>query len=186
MKKNTPEQVELEKADNEPRYDGVETYTTVFDGTRSQTVTKKINLSDAEAKEFLKGNDPKRYFRKGKISVSVPKAFGELLPDDREEVQVMKAVLKDFDGLLMFKHNRQNLYTILVPKELADFELNDEGDFLEDLVPYDIRVVNFSGGSTPSAFEPGYFKKVCIGDGKNVLGIAGHLMKVRQKRAGYR
>src|SRR5574343_1007712 len=107
MKKNAPEQVELEKADNEPQYDGVETYTTVFDGTRSQTVTKKINLSDAEAKEFLKGNDPKRYFRKGKISVSVPKAFGELLPDDREEVQVMKAVLKDFDGLLMCKHNRQ-------------------------------------------------------------------------------
>lgn len=186
MKKETPVKVELETVEKAPKYDGIETYTTIFDGARSQTVTKKINLSSDEAEAFLKGNDPKKYFRNGKISTSVPKAFGELLPDDREEVQVMKAILKEFDGLLMFKHNRQNLYTILIPKELADFELNDEGDFLEELVPYDIRVVNFSGGSAPSAFESGYFKKVCLGDGKAVLGIAGHLMKVRQKRAGYR
>jgi len=165
-------------------YDGFgDTYITTPD-LKTAVVRKKINLDSNEVKNFLGGVDPKRYFREGKVPMFCVKAFGDLLGEDNEERAAMQKVLKDFEGLLFFKNRKQNLYTILVPKELSEFELDQDGEFIDTVVHYDIRTINFSGGSTPSAFEIGYFQKYATG-GNGKLGIIGHFHKARQKRAGF-
>lgn len=195
MKKTTPAKVENVTVEvetqpivvEEPKtdfYDGVEDV--YYTGANLQPMARKmkVNLNTTEADEFLKGANPNKYFREGKIPMSCVKAFGDLLPDDYEEVRVMKDVCKGFDGLLMFKNRKQNLYTILVPKELSDFELTESGDYIEPTVLYDIRVVNFSGGAAPAAFERGYFQKFAQG-GNGRMGMVGYFAKAKQKRAGF-
>lgn len=164
-------------------YDGIETVYTILQDGRSSQKEVKVNLSSKELKEWLGDVDTNRYFKNGKVPVFCKKAFGDLLTDDNEEKVAMQSVLKDFDGLLFFKNRKQNLYTILVPKELSEFELDSDGEFIDSAVHYDIRTINFSGGSAPSAFEIGYFKKYASPDGVR-LGIIGHFHQARQKRMG--
>lgn len=166
-------------------YDGIESVYTIFQDGRGAEKKVKVNLSSKEVKDWLGDVDTTRYFKHGKVPVFCKKAFGDLLTDENEEKVQMQNVLKDFEGLLFFKNRKQNLYTILVPKELSEYELDQDGEFLDPVVFYDIRTINFSGGAAPASFEIGYFQKYASQQGTRA-GIIGHFHAARQKRMGIR
>ena len=145
------------------------------------TIPKKIYLSTKEVKAFMGDHDPANYFRLGKVPVIMPKSIGTLLPEDREEVITMREVFSKYPDILMFKHNLTNIYTLLIPKILADFEVVD-GEFVERIVQYDTRSIAFNGGvGRPSSWSVDFFKKVCVGDGK-ATGILTLLNKKAEER----
>ena len=174
--KKVEEKVEVEVP--ETKFDGMGEIFVTGNNLQTVAVKRKIYLSSDEVKKFMGDNDPNLYFKGGVIPMYVSKTFGRILEDEDEEVKVMKEIFKGYDGLLMFKHRQQNLYTILVPKTFCAFELDANGDFVEDSVKYDIRTVNFAGGSTPSSFERGYFQKYAE-------KIKSHFVRARQKNAGF-
>jgi len=124
-------------------------------------------LSEDEAKKFLGGRNPKDYFRDGKIHKTIDvKNMGDLLDEDRPEVQTLRRIAPQFPDLLMFKDRMQNLYNILVPKRLTENQLDENGEFVEKYVRRDVNVVNFNAavstkefGRFPAAFEPVFFQR---------------------------
>ncbi len=121
--------------------------------------SRKVNLSDSEVKAFLGENDPNLYFKNGRVPAFCKKAFGELLRPDDEEQLVFNKTFANYKGLLMFYNRKHGIYTILVPKVMSLFELDSNGDFIEDTVRYDTRTVVFSGAGTPKSFEEGHFNR---------------------------
>lgn len=157
-----------------PEYTG---YEEVLEHNGVQPIyrNRKVNLSDSEVKDFLKGADPAIYFKSGRVPAYCKKAFGELLRDDDEENLVFKKVFSNYPGLLMFYNRKHGIYTILVPKIMSMFELDVNGDYIEDHVVYDIRTVVFSGVGSPKSFEEGHFTKIAN-------NIKARLEDVRRKR----
>jgi len=147
----------------------------VEDGTY-KTSRKKIWLSTQEQKKWLGDNDPNLYFRDGVIPNYCPKAFGTLLSEDREEVIQMRKAFPAYPEILMFKHDLQNIYTLLIPKKFSEHEINEDGDFVSRLVRYDTRSIPFTGGfNRPTAFQADYFND------KAAL-IKKHLDKAKKDR----
>lgn len=119
-----------------------------------------LSLDDEKAIEYLGGYDPNDYFKGGKIHKSFVNFFGRRIEEDTQEFHIMASVMHPYQGCILFKQDRQNLYTILVPKMFSEHELNFDGEFSPDGVYYDTRVINFSGfGGVPAAFEPDFFQK---------------------------
>lgn len=123
-------------------------------------------LDDEDAKKFLGGKDPKDYFYAGEVHKSHVKNLGDLLDEDRPEVQTLRRIAPQFSDLLMFKDRYQNLYHILIPKRLSETQTDANGEYTEKLVKYEVVPVNFNAsvstkefGRFPSAFEPVFFQK---------------------------
>lgn len=135
---------------------------------------KELSLPDEEARAYLGGRDPQEYFREGLLHTSFVTTFENLLPEDEEEVQTMRRVIP-YKGVLLFKKKRTNVYILLIPKKLARFELDSEGEFVDQPVNYDISAIAFTGSGTPAAYEEGFF----IQQLKKVLT---HLQKVAEQR----
>jgi hypothetical protein len=147
-------------------YDGYEDITEPTIEGKYVTNRQKVYLSTKEVKAFMGDHDPAKYFRLGKVPTIMPKSIGTILGEDREETIVMRDVFSKFPEVLMFKHNLTNIYTLLIPKVIADFEVVD-GEFTNRLVQYDTRSIPFNGGSgRPSSWSADFFKKVALGDGK--------------------
>lgn len=165
-------------------YDGYEDITEPTIEGKYVTNRKKIYLSDKEVKSFMGEHDPQKYFRLGKVPTSMPKSIGTLLAEDREETLVLRDVFSKFPDIIMFKHNLTNIYTLLIPKIIADFEVVD-GEFTNRLVQYDTRSIPFNGGSgRPSSWSADFFKKVALGDGKTT-GILTLLEKKANENKVY-
>ena len=94
-----------------PEYTG---YEDVLEHNGIQPIyrNRKVNLSDSEVKDFLKGADPATYFKGGRVPNYCKKAFGELLREDDEENLVFKRVFANYPGLLMFYNRKHGIYTI--------------------------------------------------------------------------
>lgn len=135
---------------------------------------KELSLPEEEARAYLGGRDPQEYFREGLLHTSFVTTFENLLPEDEEEVQTMRRVIP-YKGVLLFKKKRTNVYILLIPKKLARFELDSEGEFVDQPVNYDISAIAFTGSGTPAAYEEGFF----IQQLKKVLT---HLQKVAEQR----
>ena len=177
----TPEVPEAIKA---VEYDGYEDIVEPTIEGKYVTTNKKVYLSDKEVKAFMGEHDPAKYFRLGKVPTSMPKSIGTLLDENREETLVMRDVFSQFPDVIMFKHNLTNIYTLLIPKVVADFEVVD-GEFVNRLVQYDTRSIPFNGGQgRPSSWSADFFKKVCIGDGKST-GILTLLKKAAEQNKVY-
>jgi len=135
---------------------------------------KQLSLSNEEAVAYLGGRDPNEYFRGGLLHSSFVQTFENLLPEDEEEVATMRRVIP-YKDVLLFKKKKTNVYILLIPKRLARFEMDDEGEFISETVNYDISAIAFTGSGTPAAYEEGYFiqqlKKVLV-----------HLTKVAEQR----
>ena len=124
-------------------------------------------LSDNDASKFLGGKNPNDYFREGKIHRTIDvKSMGDLLDEDRAEVQTLRRIAPQFPDLLMFKDRMQNLYHILIPKRLSENQLDENGEYVEKYVRKEIVPVNFNAavstkefGRFPSAFEPVFFQR---------------------------
>lgn len=139
-------------------FDGVWEITEPIGPNQYQTVQRKIWLNSDEQKKWFGEHDPKVYFRDGVIPNYAPKSFGDLLPEDRMEVQELRKHLALYPDVLMFKHQLQNIYTLLIPKSVSEHELDQQGDFENRLVRYDTRSIAFTGGfGRPSSFEADFF-----------------------------
>lgn len=139
-----------------PEYDGVE----MFKGDY-ETKPMKVNMDSKQVKAWLKDNDPMLYFREGKIPTYY-KQLGDLLDADREESILLKDTLPQFKGILLFKHQQQNLYTLVVPKAYGEFELSDEGEIRDSNVKVHTVAVAFGASGMPAAYEKGAFKKALL------------------------
>ena len=96
-------------------YDGIETWEELVHPAQPPVKrTAKVNMNSEEVKKFFKDNDPKLYFRQGKIPTWV-KEYGTLLEEEDEETQLLRQLTPGFPELLLFKHKTQPLYNILVP-----------------------------------------------------------------------
>ena len=135
---------------------------------------KQLSLPDDQARAYLGGRDPHDYFRDGLLHTSFVQTFEGLLPEDEEEVQTLRRVIP-YKDVLLFKKKRTNVYILLIPKRLARFEMDDEGEFIGEHINYDISAIAFTGSGTPAAYEEGYF----IQQLKKVLT---HLQKVAETR----
>jgi len=135
---------------------------------------KELCLPDEQARAFLGGRDPKDYFRDGLVHTSFISTFENLLPEDEEEVVVMRKIIP-FKDVLLFKRKRTNLYILLVPKRLARFELDMDGEFVNEYINYDISAIAFTGSGTPAAYEEGYFIQ-------QLQKVLVHLQKVAEMR----
>lgn len=157
---STPDEQVKEIAET-PFFDGMmEMRDFDFEG-KVKTEKVKFFLNSDEVKDFFKSNDPMKYFREGKIPVTWKKELGTLLDEDRPEVKMMRQVFQHHPDVLLFKHNFQNIYTLLIPKSHSEHEIRD-GEFTERFIFCDTRSIVFSGfNGSPSAYEPGYFKKKC-------------------------
>lgn len=173
-----------EEVEVTPEYDGFEDIVEPLIDGNYATKSKKVYLSDKEVKSFMGDHDPSKYFRLGKVPTIMPKSIGTLLNEDREEVIVMRDIFSQFPEVLMFKHNLSNIYTLLIPKVVADFEVVD-GEFTNRLVQYDTRSIPFNGGAgRPSAWSVDFFKQVCMGNGQTT-GILSLLKKRAEERKKY-
>ena len=129
--------------------------------TNEAEIYREMSLSPGEADMFLGGRDPNLYFKEGLIHSSLKGYFGDLLDEDREEVQALKRVIKNID-IPMFKHRRFNQYLMLIPKKYSENELDGNDEFTSKVVHQDYRVVAFTGQHpVPSAFEEAYFMNEC-------------------------
>jgi len=184
MKKDIKEVI-AEEVPTVKEYDGYEDLVEPhIDGTY-KTTRVKLYLSDSEVKKLLGDIDPSKYFRLGKIPNHIPKSLGTLLPDDRMETIVKNDVFSQFPDVLMFKHDLSNIYTLLIPKVISDFELNKDGDYTDRLVQFDTRSIAFNGGNgRPTSFEADYFKKTCNGNTKST-GILTLLKNRAEARKTY-
>jgi hypothetical protein len=173
MNENTQK---TEKETKSKKFDGVVTFKEPININTYQDVTKKIFLSDDEVEKFIGDTDPSLYFKDGRIPLYVPKSFGTLLSEERPETLVLRKEWPLYKEALLFKHDMQNIYTILIPKKYSEHELNESGDFRSNFVRYDTRSVAFTGGmGRPSSFEPDYFKK-------HLVTIKRHLDKAKDLR----
>ena len=147
-----------EKNISVPEYSGMED---VLEHNGIQPIyrNRKVNLSDSEVKSFLGEHNPKDYFKGGRVPAFCKKAFGEMLKPEDEEQLVFNKTFSNYKGLLMFYNRKHGIYTILVPKPMSLFELDENGDFLEEGVRYDTRTIVFSGAGTPKSFEEGHFNR---------------------------
>lgn len=161
---------------DEKFFDGVWEVSEPIGPNQYQTVKKKIWLDTNEQKKWLGDIDPNLYFRDGVVPMYAPKSFGELLAEDRVEVQALRKNLPLYPEILMFKHQLQNIYTLLIPKSVSEHELGRTGDFENRLVRYDTRSIAFTGGfGRPSSFEHDYFAQ-------QTAKIKSHLDKAKTKR----
>lgn len=141
-----------------PKYDGVETWEERDVMGQVTKFTRKINMSDDEVAKFLGGHDPHKYFRNGKVPISY-KSMGVLLPEDREEVMILRQTMPSFPDVLLFKHNYEQLYQLLIPKNVCEFELDGNNDIVDESIRCDTRSIVFGGTGTPRSFERTYFKQ---------------------------
>lgn len=132
----------------------------------AKKVYDALCIEGEEADKFLGGKDADEYFKGGKIHKSIVKALGDVLDEDRAEVQTLRRIAPEFPDLLMFKDRMQNLYHILIPKKLSEFSLDANGDFVDENIKYSAVVINFNAavstkefGRFPSAFEPMFFQR---------------------------
>lgn len=157
-------------------FDGVWEITQPSGPNQYETVKKKVWLNTDEQKKWIGDIDPNLYFRDGVIPNYAPKSFGNLLPEDRLEVMELRKNLPMYQDVLMFKHDLQNIYTLLIPKSVSEHELNREGDFENRLVRYDTRSIAFTGGmGRPSSFEQDYFAQ-------QISKVKRHLDKAKLER----
>jgi hypothetical protein len=161
MKTNTEKETITEVNETPAFYDGMMEMRDFDMEGKITTTKKKFFLNSDEVKDFFKSHDPADYFREGHIPVFMKKELGTLLAEDRAEVMMLRKVFEHHPKVLLFKHDYQNIYTILIPKSHSEHEMRD-GEFAERFIFCDTRSVVFSGFSgAPSAYEPGYFKKKC-------------------------
>lgn len=132
----------------------------------TEKIEAALTMTDDEVKKFLGEHDPELYFRRGKINKMRVIGIGSLLDEDRVEVQTLRKILPEFPQILMFKHETQNLYNLLIPKKLSEHELDSNGDFINEHVPFETIPVNFHAGVStkefgtfPGSFEPTFFAK---------------------------
>ena len=176
MKETNTKETNTTNAKDEKFFDGVWEVTEPSGPNEYKKVSKKIWLDTNEQKKWLGDIDPNLYFRDGVIPMYAPKAFGELLSEDRVEVEALRKSLPLYPDVLMFKHQMQNLYTLLIPKRVSEHELNQTGDFENRVVRYDTRSIAFTGGfGRPSSFEHDYFAQ-------QVEKVKRHLDKAKQER----
>lgn len=131
-----------------PEYDGIEMFKADY-----ETKPLKVNMNSNEVKAWFGDNDPKLYFREGKIP-NYFKSLGDLLAEDREEVLTLRKTLPQYSKVLLFKHHLQNLYTLVVPKLYGEFELDANGEITDANVK--VHTVAFA---FQKAFEKGEFIK---------------------------
>lgn len=135
---------------------------------------KELCLPEEDARAFLGGRDPQEYFREGLLHTSFINMLENLLPEDEEEVMVMRKVLP-WKDILLFKKKRTNVYILLIPKRLARFEMDDNGEFINEHINYDISAIAFTGSGSPAAYEEGYFIQ-------QLRKTLVHLQKVAEQR----
>lgn len=160
MKEKNQKEITQPENTKSDYFDGVWEITEPIGPNQYQTVKRKIWLNTDEQKKWFGEHDTNVYFRDGVIPTYAPKSFGELLSEDRIEVEALRKNLPMYTDILMFKHQLQNIYTLLIPKYVSEHELNNEGDFENRLVRYDTRSIAFTGGfGRPSSFEHDYFSQ---------------------------
>lgn len=144
----------------EPEFDGfMDMMDFDFDG---KTTSKRVKfyLSTPEQKKFMGDNDPSLYFRLGKVPVAIAKDLGKIIDEDRLEYQVFSKLFVNHPKCLLFKHDMQNIYTILVPKTHSELEKDANGEYSVKLSFCDARSIVFSGkGDIPGSFTEDYFTK---------------------------
>lgn len=119
---------------------------------------RELSMSGKELEDFIQGKDPNDYFHSGLAAYWLKKSWGDPLPLDREEVISLHKVLRD-PGFIMYKHPRYNQYTILIPKKFAEYELDENNEFVSKYTRQDTRVVAFTGQmGVPPAFEERWFE----------------------------
>ena len=122
----------------------------------SDKVYEEMSLPIDDAGAYLGDKNPWIYFKNGLMHTSLQKVLGDLLQEDREEMMVLRKTIKNPE-ILMFKHQRENKYTLLVPKVYSEFELNSDGEFIDKYIHQDYRVIAFTGQGVPAAFEETFF-----------------------------
>lgn len=127
--------------------------------TDEDTIYAKLSMTPEEATKFLGGKDPNVYFRNGLCHTTMGKILGTILDENYDEYIAFRKVIRD-PNVLLFKHRLHNLYTILLPKYLTEFELDPDGDYVNKYVKQAYSVVAFTGQlGVPSAFEEAFFKR---------------------------
>lgn len=128
-------------------------------------LAEKMLMSVEETQTYLNGADPSIYFAKGRMPIWLKKEMGVCLDDERVEKEALDKLISKDLGVLMFKHEMLNLYQILVPKVLSEFELDYDGEFIEKYTVCHRAVVNFNSatstkeyGPFPASFEPSFFE----------------------------
>lgn len=139
-------------------YDGVETWKEREVDGKEVVFTRKINLSESEARALLGGRDPKIYFRNGKVPIFY-KSLGDLLPEDREETKLLRQTMPSFPDVLLFKHKYEQLYQLLIPKQICEFELDNNEEIVDSAIHCDTRSIVFGSQSSPKSFEKNYFRQ---------------------------
>lgn len=180
MKTETKTEIKTETINQDPLspdYSGIETVTEPTIDGKWITFNKKMWLSGPEVKKFMGDHDPSKYFREGKVPIYLPQSLGRLVDEDAFESKVKRDVFSKYPGVLMFKHERVNIYTLLIPKELTEHEFMN-GEFVERLVRYDARSIVCTGGARPSEFTEAYFKEI----GNKIIK---HLDKAAESRKVY-
>lgn len=138
-------------------YQDKETGTKIF--VDEEKVYQELSLTGKALEDFIVNRDPHIYFNKGLCHSNLIKVYGDLLPEDREEVLFVRKVLKNKD-ILVYKHRRFNQYTLLIPKIYSEMELDVNNEFSNKYVHQDVRVIAFTGqNGVPSAYEEFYFEK---------------------------
>lgn len=142
-----------------PGYDGVETWQELNWATNKvETFTKKVNMTDEEARNFLGGKDPKNYFKNGKIPVW-KKVLGTLITDEEDPALILlKEVIPKVSSILLYKHKTDSVYTLLIPKSFSENETGAAGDYTDEYTTSDERSIVFGASNSPKSFEKAYFK----------------------------
>lgn len=127
--------------------------------TDEDAIYAKMSMSLEDAVKFLGGKDPNVYFRNGLCHTTMQKILGNILDDTYDEYVAFRKEIRD-PNVLLFKHRLHNLYTILLPKYLTEFELDADGDYVNKYVKQAYSVVAFTGQlGVPSAFEEAFFRR---------------------------
>lgn len=159
----TPEVVEIKDTPvstpaEVPSYDGIETWEERDVMGQVTKITRKINMSTEEVKKFFGDHNPAKYFRNGKIPVSY-KSLGNLLPEDADETIVLRQNMPAFKDVLLFKHKYEQLYQLLIPKQICEFELDGDNEIMNDAIHCDTRSIVFGASNSPRSFEKNYFRQ---------------------------
>lgn len=141
-----------------PSYDGVETWEERDVMGQVTKITRKVNMSTEEVKKFFGDHNPAKYFRNGKIPVSY-KSLGNLLPEDAEETMVLRQNMPAFKDVLLFKHKYEQLYQLLIPKQICEFELDGNDEISNEAIHCDTRSIVFGASNSPRSFEKNYFRQ---------------------------
>jgi hypothetical protein len=145
--------------------------------TNEDAIYEEMSLSPEQATKLLGGRDPLDYFKKGLIHSSNVSVFGDLLSEDREEVMMVRKVLRGVD-VPVFKHRKFNQYLLLIPKVYSENETDSNDEYTSKHVYSDYRVIAFTGQmGVPASYEETFFEKE--------LNKIAALLKIEGAKRGY-